>query len=42
MGGQEPGNDSLMPSHEEKDLVTIERFLGCAELAVSILNKPMK
>ena len=30
------------PSHEEKGLVTIEHFLGCAESAVSIPNKPMK
>ena len=29
-------------SHEEKSLVTIEHFLGCAESAVSILYKPMK
>ena len=30
------------PSHEEKGLLTIEYFLGCAESAVSIPNKPMK
>ena len=30
------------PSHEERGLVTIERFLGCAESAVLTLNNPMK
>lgn len=29
------------PSHEEKDLMTIEQFLGCAKLAVLILNNYM-
>jgi len=29
----------LSPSHEEKGLVTIERFLGCADSAVLILNE---
>ena len=29
-------------SHEEKGLVTIEHFFGCAGSAVSILYKPMK
>ena len=29
-------------SHEEKGLVSIELFLGCAKSAVSIPNKPMK
>ena len=37
---------SLVPrphlAHEERGLVTIERFLGCAESAVLILNNPMK
>ena len=37
---------SLMPrpptSQEERGLVTIEQFLGCAESAVLILNNPMK
>jgi len=27
------------PSHEERGLVTIEQFLGCAELAVLTLNE---
>ena len=30
------------PSHKEKGRVTIERFLGCAESTVLILDKPMK
>ena len=29
-------------SHEEKGLVSIERFLGCAESIALILDKPMK
>jgi len=29
------------PSHKEKGLVTIERFLGYAESAVLIVDKPM-
>ena len=28
--------------HEKKGLVTIKHFLGCAESAVLVLNKPMK
>ena len=31
---------SLIPSHEERGLVTIEQSLGCAESAVVILNNP--
>ena len=30
----------MSPSHEEKGLVTIEHFVGCAESVVLILNKP--
>ena len=30
------------PSEEEKGLVTVERFLGCAESAVLDLGKPIK
>ena len=30
------------PSYEERGLMTIERFLGCAQSAVSTPNKPMK
>ena len=41
-----PYDTSLMPrshpTHREKGLVTIERFVGCAESAVSFLDKPMK
>ena len=29
------------PSHKEKSLVTIQRFLGCTKSAVSILDKKM-
>ena len=34
-------NDPGMNEALEKGLVTIERFLGCAESAVSILNEPL-
>ena len=30
------------PSHETSGLVSTECFLGCADSAVSVLNKPMK
>ena len=29
------------PSHKENGLVTIEQFLGCADLAILILNKKL-
>ena len=32
----------IPPSHGERGLVTIERFLSCAESADLILNNPMK
>ena len=41
IGGQY-SRAQISPSHEEKGLVTIERFLGCAKSAVLILNNPMK
>ena len=36
------GSCSDPTSHEENGLVTIERFFGCAESTVLILDKPMK